>query len=203
MNTMLLQLIAAQASSNGNPGASEMMARLQAGSVADAGTDPKELLARLANSNPIVGALLKQMAEQQEAAARSSAVIDVDPIEQPAELPEHAGHSSDDSAAALEELRQLTESMRVELHLLRERNDLFAAALGACCHCWGQDLSCRSCRGRGGPGFSMPDESLFAEYIVPAIHTLQAQRTKFRKPSPDAPIRSVDRDTQIKQAANY
>jgi hypothetical protein len=74
--------------------------------------------------------------------------------------------------------------MFAEIKLLRERNDAFAAAVGACCLCWGQKLECRSCRGRGGPGFCMPDETLFEEFVLPAIQTLRAQKAKTRNSSP-------------------
>jgi hypothetical protein len=70
--------------------------------------------------------------------------------------------------------------MQAELEHLRERSDAMAAAVGACPLCWGQSLDCRGCRGRGGPGFCTPDESLFEELVLPALRTLRAQRASVR-----------------------
>jgi hypothetical protein len=52
---------------------------------------------------------------------------------------------------------------------LVERNSVLAAALGAC-DCWGQHVSCPFCNGVGGPGWTLPDERLFASYVRPALH---------------------------------
>jgi hypothetical protein len=199
MNALLLQLIATQASANGNSRVAEVLARLRSASSANTTMDAKELLAQLGESNPMAKALLNQMAQERALAANT---IDVEPIDEKPELPEH-GSSSDDSAAALAELRKQSESLCAELGILRERNDLFAAALGACCHCWGQDPSCRSCRGRGGPGFSVPDEALFVEYVVPAIQMLRAHKAKGHHPSPRVTMQSPDAETQVSQPANF
>jgi hypothetical protein len=206
MNAMLLQLIAAQASAGRNTRMAEVIARMQSIATSSPGMDPREMLAQLGNNNPTLSLLLKQMTEQQNAPSTGNEpVIDVEPVAVPPALPAQssAPAPADDSADALHELRQKMESMYTELHILRERNDLFAAALGACCLCWGQDLSCRSCRGRGGPGFSIPDESLFAEYVVPAIQTLRAQKTKFRRSSQDAIPANAETETQLRETANY
>ena len=206
MNAMLLQLIAAQASTGRNSRMAEAMARVQAISANNPGMDPRELLAQLGNNNPMVNMLLKQLNEQQQNAAKGNEapVIDVEAVQTVPELPNTvAPDAAPDSEAVLQQIRQEMESMRTEVQVLRERNDLFAAALGACCLCWGQDLSCRSCRGRGGPGFSMPDESLFGEYVVPALQTLQARKTKFKKPSPEVLPGDADSEIRLRQAANY
>jgi hypothetical protein len=51
---------------------------------------------------------------------------------------------------------------------LVDRNSVMAAALGAC-DCWGQYVSCPFCDGLGGPGWTLPDERLFASYVRPAL----------------------------------
>jgi hypothetical protein len=51
---------------------------------------------------------------------------------------------------------------------LVERNSDVAAALGAC-DCWGEHAECPICDGAGAPGWALPDESLFATYVRPAI----------------------------------
>jgi len=83
-------------------------------------------------------------------------------------------HSSD----AMSVLRCQVESMFAELKAHRERVDRLAWALGACCLCWGMDTECRICRGRGRPGFALPDEELFGELVLPAVRALRAQGEK-------------------------
>jgi hypothetical protein len=57
--------------------------------------------------------------------------------------------------------------------------DDIADALGACDVCWGSDERCRECRGRGTPGWRMPDEELFAELVAPAVKRhAEGQHTK-------------------------
>jgi hypothetical protein len=216
MNNKLLEMILAQSCGAGRPGMADLMARL--GSASGGGSlDPKELLSRLGNSNPAVASLLQQMtAQQQQAAAAPVEVIDVETT--PAQgAPHEAAATSgsdeivetaaepcdDDSARELQELQRRADLMCKELKLLRERNDLFAAAVGACCLCWGQDLNCRSCRGRGGPGFCIPDEELFEDYVVPAIHTFRAQKAKVQSLASAAPRRSVEAETPLRSVANY
>jgi hypothetical protein len=53
---------------------------------------------------------------------------------------------------------------------LVDRNSVLAAALGAC-DCWGQYVSCPFCNGVGGPGWTLPDERLFASYVRPALRS--------------------------------
>jgi hypothetical protein len=183
MNTMLLELLAAQAGATGNPAVAEAMARMQGVSAANSDVNPSDLIAQVSNGNPLLAMFLKNMAEKNEkkSSAEESEVIDLEPVEvrsnQMEEPREESANYADSTSA---ESHQQAETLLAELALLRERNDLFAAAVGACCLCWGQDLGCRSCRGRGGPGFSVPDETLFQEYVAPAIHTLRAQKAKFR-----------------------
>jgi hypothetical protein len=61
---------------------------------------------------------------------------------------------------------------------LVDRNSVLAAALGAC-DCWGQHADCPFCDGIGGPGWTVPDERLFASYVRPAlaIRTFSAATT--------------------------
>jgi hypothetical protein len=207
MNAKILELFAAQARSGGRPGIAELIAAMAASSSVPQ-MDSKDLLARLGDNNPAVASLLQHMSAQQRniRPADAPTVIDVEPgPEVPrAELPAPSLDEPEDALAMeLKELRRLNEAMRAEAKLTRERNDLFAAAVGACCLCWGTDLNCRSCRGRGGPGFCIPDEQLFDEYVVPAVRTLRAQKAKIRNLAPGVPPRSTETAGQFKAAANY
>lgn len=182
MNELLMQMITARA--GGNPALADMLARVRS-SDPNSRLNIEELLAQQAQTNPMVAMFAKHMAEQKAiAAARENLpVIDLEASEVDAEV-EEIQEQDENSAAELSELRQYVKGMFAEIKLLRERNDSLAAAVGACCLCWGQNLECRSCRGRGGPGFCMPDESLFEEFVLPAIQTLRAQKAKIKNASP-------------------
>jgi hypothetical protein len=182
MNELLMQMITARA--GGNPALADMLARMRS-SDPNSRLNIEELLAQQAKTNPMAAMFAKHMAEQKAiASARENLpVIDVEASEVDAEV-EEIHEQGENSAAELSELRQYMKGMFSEIKLLRERNDALAAAVGACCLCWGQNLECRSCRGRGGPGFCMPDESLFEEFVLPAIQTLRAQKAKIRNSSP-------------------
>lgn len=49
-----------------------------------------------------------------------------------------------------------------------------AAALGACGLCWGEDVACPSCRGRGRPGMVRPDMQLRARLLAPTASVERA-----------------------------
>ena len=63
--------------------------------------------------------------------------------------------------------------VEAEAEALRERNDILAAAVGACHLCWGEDAGCRGCHGRGSPGARRPERVAFRRYITPALRRLQ------------------------------
>jgi hypothetical protein len=187
MNELLLQMITARTGGAGNPALADMLTRMRSASDPNSRMNVEDLLAQQAATNPMAAMLAKHLAEQKaiNAARENATVIDVEVSEVDQELQvEESQEPGEDSAAALAELRQYMKGMFAEIKLLRERNDAFAAAVGACCLCWGQKLECRSCRGRGGPGFCMPDETLFEEFVLPAIQTLRAQKAKTRNSSP-------------------
>jgi hypothetical protein len=177
MNQLLMQMIAARTGGVANPALADLLARMRAG---DSGlpVNVEDLLAQQAQTNPMAAMLAKQMSEQKamRAAQESSSVIDIEASTGGEE--EFSENQGEDAGAALSELRENMKGMLSELEQLRERNDMLAAAVGACPLCWGQNLDCRSCRGRGGPGFCMPDEALFEEFVLPAVRTLRAQRAK-------------------------
>lgn len=56
-------------------------------------------------------------------------------------------------------------------HELLDRSSTIAAALGAC-DCWGSRRDCAICAGAGAPGWALPDERLFASYVLPAVSAL-------------------------------
>jgi hypothetical protein len=58
---------------------------------------------------------------------------------------------------------------------MRERNELVAAALGACPRCWGEEPDCTACDGLGTPGTYVLDQQLFDRYVLPAVRMLRAR----------------------------
>jgi hypothetical protein len=178
MNSLLLDLLAARAGGN-NLAVNDLVARLQS----SPGADPQQSLRDL---------LASQLAQSQASPKHEPPVIDAEDIAAHTSAAEEGAQAGE---AAMEELRCQVESMFAELRLLRERTDSLAAALGACCLCWGQDAGCRFCHGRGAPGYAMPDESLLAELVLPAIRILQVHRARSGvfspKPQPHTPEASV------------
>lgn len=59
---------------------------------------------------------------------------------------------------------------------LQERNATLAAALGAC-DCFGESTVCETCHGGGFPGWSVPDEELFSDWVRPALAALARSRS--------------------------
>jgi hypothetical protein len=149
--------------------------------------DPQDLLARLGQDNPTAAALLQMFATQRAAAAPPREIIEGSAVDVTDE--EIEGLRVELTARA-EETRRLQIELRraqAELAQLRERSDLLAEALGACALCWGQDPSCRACRGHGLPGKSIPDATLFYEYVLPAVLLVRASRQRATVMTPPTP----------------
>jgi hypothetical protein len=184
MNQLLMQMLAAGGGVI-NPTVADLLAQLN--SPGANGLNVEDLLARQVANNPMAAMLAKHFAEQKavRAANEESSVIEGEACAQTEELEQQqTGEFVEEHLAELNGVRAELSGLTAELKLLQQRNDLLAAALGACCLCWGQNLDCRSCRGRGGPGFCIPDECLFEEFVVPAIRTLRAQRANHKNSPP-------------------
>src|SRR2546421_5862299 len=166
LNPLLFQVIASRVASNGNPAMAEALTRLAKCSADSAQGATQELLAQMANStDPAVSLIAKRLTDHystEDLARKQPPVADLEPL-QVEEIPQKKNGSdagdlgSEESSEALFELRQQCESMFAELKELRSRNADLAAALGACPLCWGKNARCTFCRGRGRPGFSIPD----------------------------------------------
>ena len=164
MNNFLMEMVAARATASGNTEMAEMLSRMMAGADAN---PVEDVLAKLGPNHPMAGMLAKHLEESK----KRSTVIDVEAVKE-------AEQERTETDEAMSELRAHVQSMFAELTVLRERSDRLAAAVGACCLCWGQNAECRICRGRGGAGFAKPDESLFEEFVLPAVLMLRAQRAR-------------------------
>jgi hypothetical protein len=85
---------------------------------------------------------------------------------------------------AIRTLRRRFADLQDELDELRDRNERFAAALGACYRCWGKDRGCGLCGGTGRPGSRAPDRKSFDELVVPALRSA-------RRANPPGPDRTL------------
>ena len=56
---------------------------------------------------------------------------------------------------------------------LSQRNAFVAGALGAC-ECWGMNISCEKCEGRGSPGAFEPVPEAFKTLVVPLLRSRAA-----------------------------
>jgi|SRR5215211_4853235 len=133
------------------------------------------LLSQMGDTDPrIVDLITQYFGQSQTEQAQNSSAAD---NERHAEFSDFPGDltraRSEERARAFQHLRQTMENMYRELDGLRERNYALASALGACYQCWGEDLDCPTCSGRGHPGSSMPDTSLLAQLVMPAMQRLR------------------------------
>jgi hypothetical protein len=179
----LLELLAARQSGSGNAAVQDLLARLRGGAGAQTLQDT---LGRLAQTNPMIGLLAQQWGAAAGSSNHAASVVEgeaveiagaskvattaMEPCEAPCEEPDAV------SCDATAEFPALSDRIRAELAVCRERVDRCAAALGACGLCWGTNPGCRACRGRGRPGFSLPDETLFDELILPAVRMMRNHR---------------------------
>lgn len=126
----------------------------------------QSLLAQVTETNPTLAPfanyLVQRDAERREREANEATEITVEPLP--------------DRRESLKKLEQTVNKLYRELEDLRGRNDALAAALGACYLCWGDDLQCPICQGRGTSGWQASDEILFDQWVVPAVRALQLRR---------------------------
>lgn len=173
MTAALLELLSARANEQQNGPVLEMLARLRDGGPMPNTTD---LLAQLGNTNPMFALLAQQFMTRAPSTPR--AVIDATPIEAEPDAEAADEQDSVPSGQSIEvlELRERVTMLTRDAQALGQRLGQLAEALGACGLCWGEDPECRACRGRGRPGYALPDESLFEELVLPAVRVLRAQR---------------------------
>ena len=79
---------------------------------------------------------------------------------------------SERSAILKEKLKQATaEKTKAIERLANEKrlNISLSGALGSCSDCWGEDLTCKNCSGRGIPGWRRINSRLFNTYVLPVL----------------------------------
>ncbi|WP_037499892.1 hypothetical protein [Sphingomonas jaspsi] len=75
----------------------------------------------------------------------------------------------------VDELGDLSERLLEENRAHCRRLERLAAALGACPNCFGEDLLCDQCDGRGRPGSDLPDPAEFNQFVSPALDRVKAE----------------------------
>jgi hypothetical protein len=123
------------------------------------------MLADLARQNPGLAWIPQMLALQRQASAAQAATGDDTQSEAQAEIAALRDALAR-SEARLERLDALNRRLAAELEDAYERVADAAAMVGACGLCWGEDLRCRSCRGRGKPGL-FASASTSAPRLIP------------------------------------
>ncbi len=163
-----------------------LLERMAAGSPG--GMEVEDILAQMGETDPRISLLGKYLARRREAEAE-------DADEETTDSDERAA-AAREQQEAMRSLQRVAKSMFAELEELRGRNDMLAAALGACYICWGEDAGCEVCAGRGAPGSLPPDGELFSMLVVPAVRRVQQRRAGARnapaQPRPGASDRAMD-----------
>ncbi len=122
----------------------------------------EQLLAQSAANNPQLQAMLSMMQQSNEADD-----VEVEDSEMERELA-LCKNKLGKAVARVKQLRCETEELNEALSAMIRFAEELAHAVGACSFCWGEDPSCRACRGRGKPGVFEPDPVLFEKYVHPA-----------------------------------
>jgi hypothetical protein len=149
---------------------STLLERLLApGSGAAAIPSATELADQLATDNPQLAILAKVLAQREAALSQAVDRIDAEPA-QDDEPPVPAARRVPTDALA-----DLLDALYRELEQLRRRNDMLAAALGACYLCWGEDRHCPACHGQGRPRSASPDADAYAHLVAPAADHIKRE----------------------------
>jgi hypothetical protein len=135
-----------------------LLARIAGDSEQGAMPSLPDLLEQALGDNPVAAPLAAALRRRQEAAAVQVDEWDEDDV-----------------------LRRLY----AEVESLRARAAVLADALGACKLCWGEDITCPACRGRGYPGGRSPRGDLFESFIAPAIRRRERDMGLASMPAPD------------------
>jgi hypothetical protein len=125
-----------------------------------------QMFAEYLSENPKFQAMYSMM--QQMKASRESNFEAKTPSMEARELAAYKAKLAKASA----KIRQLTlevEELQEELSESDRFEEEIANALGCCSFCWGEDPTCRACRGKGKPGTFEPDQALFEQYVVPIL----------------------------------
>jgi hypothetical protein len=160
---MLLAALAAKSGSSSDQAIQSLMAQVGLSPDGSSSLTKEDLIAKLSENNPALALLAQQMSQSKE-----------DPVDEDDELSDSEDEIelSYKRVQAAKNLRKKFDAMYEELYWHREKNDVLAAALGACYLCWGDDPQCEVCGGDGRPGAFEPDRKSFADIVIPAVKRL-------------------------------
>jgi hypothetical protein len=146
-----------------NPALGAIIDVLSSGGKLDAMSLLRSQMQSQVPDDPQMAVLMRLLDRQQELEAERQTQASAGPEDS-------TGEGEPDTAekhAAMSDLQDKIDSVYAELEVLRTRNDVLAAALGACYLCFGEDPVCRECQGRGVPGSRRPDPDAFRKYVLP------------------------------------
>ncbi len=134
----------------------------------DPGATPSfpDLIEQALGDNPIAAPLAAALRRRQEASETQLEEWDQDNTEDP-------------------EVADVLRRLYAEVESLRARTAVLADALGACKLCWGDDIACPACRGRGHPGGRSPRGDLFESMVGPAMRRRQRDRSHTKTSATD------------------
>lgn len=121
----------------------------------------EQMLGQQFSENPQMQALLTMM-QQNNAAQENQREAEQSEVERYKILLKKA-------IAKIDRLTQRIADLEADLESAGHFEEDIAVALGACPLCWGEEVQCRSCRGRGKPGYFPHEPELFAYFIQPAL----------------------------------
>lgn len=141
--------------------------------------DPMALLQAFGGGGDPASAILQQLAggaSDDPRLALVSRLLDQRKPPEP-DLDQIEVERAERRAEEMRALSEMVEKMYRELERLRGRNVQLADALGACPACFGSDLLCRRCGGKGRPGGRAPDPAAFGVYVAPALARMRRSTT--------------------------
>ncbi len=122
----------------------------------------EQMIAQQAADNPQLQTMLAMM---QQSKANKTATGEGSDTEQ--ELAACRARLSK-AIAKIKQMSEGMEALQQDLAAMVHFGEELAHAVGACTFCWGEDIACRACRGRGKPGSFEPDPALFQRFVLPA-----------------------------------
>jgi hypothetical protein len=129
-----------------------------------AGQSLQQCVSELAQADPKLAPIVQLLTQREENAQR-----DLEQDNQQMQLEQQELELLEERRRQGAVLREQLDEITAELDALRDRLGDLAGALGACPACFGEDRSCRWCRGRGVPGFMPPEPANFNRLVMPAV----------------------------------
>lgn len=154
----------------------------------------EEMLGDNSDIDPMTRLLVSQALSPNK--ARQDGSDEIDPDDEEDYTPSRRRRAMQRLRARFEDMQQQIEEMQWQIEEMEAHNDELAAALGACYLCWGEDLKCPECQGKGKPGSVAPDRALFKEWVLPAVKAARIAEPQRLKPKVDSVEPKTKEETQ-------